>query len=210
MAEIITRIRWKCICTLHYCRQTFLNTSNQSEGWNVCFWEGARLSFGMPKNVGQAAIAPENLAPLSQVEIIRSQRSQIVKDTNIVKWLIIIKQAKWVTKTKSNREGDRKQVVFASWQNPWRWNSPNRTTTGCVFAAGRRTGRLRSTSDSTFNTQIVAKHSPEETATMRNLVGMANNLNQLTKLSHQVGINRTKNILMELLEKLKAIMNEYK
>jgi hypothetical protein len=39
---------------------------------------------------------------------------------------------------------------------------------------------------------------------------MANNLNQLTKLSHQVGINRTKNILMELLEKLKAIMNEYK
>ena len=64
--------------------------------------------------------------------------------------------------------------------------------------------------DSTFNAQIVAKHSPEEAATMRNLVGMANNLNQLTKLSHQVGINRTKNILMELLEKLKAIMNEYK
>jgi hypothetical protein len=39
----------------------------------------------MPKNVGQAAIAPENLAPLSQVEAIRSQRSQIVKDTNMVK-----------------------------------------------------------------------------------------------------------------------------
>ena len=64
--------------------------------------------------------------------------------------------------------------------------------------------------NSTINAQIVAKHSPEEAATMRNLVGMANNLNQLTKLSHQVGINRTKNILMELLEKLKAIMNEYK
>ena len=26
-------------------------------------WGVARLSFGMPKNVGQAAIAPENLAP---------------------------------------------------------------------------------------------------------------------------------------------------
>ena len=39
---------------------------------------------------------------------------------------------------------------------------------------------------------------------------MANNLNLLTKLSHQTGFHRTKNILMELLEKLKAIMNEYK
>jgi len=27
-------------------------------------WGVARLSFGMPKNVGRAAIAPENLAPL--------------------------------------------------------------------------------------------------------------------------------------------------
>lgn len=27
-------------------------------------WGVARLSFGMPKNVGGAAIAPENLAPL--------------------------------------------------------------------------------------------------------------------------------------------------
>lgn len=52
---------------------------------NPRFGSVARLSFGMPKNVGQAAIAPENLAPLSQVEAIRSQRSQIVKDTNMVK-----------------------------------------------------------------------------------------------------------------------------
>ena len=27
------------------------------------YWGVARLSFGMPKNVGRAAIAPENLAP---------------------------------------------------------------------------------------------------------------------------------------------------
>ena len=31
--------------------------------------------------------------------------------------------------------------------------------------------------DTAFNTQIVAKHSTEEITTMRNLVGMANNLN---------------------------------
>ena len=45
---------------------------------------------------------------------------------------------------------------------------------------------------------------------IRNLVGMANNLNQLTRLSHQTGFYRTRNAVMELLEKLKVIMNEYK
>lgn len=42
-------------------------------------WGVARLSFGMPKNVGRAAIAPENLAPPRRVEAIRSRWSQIVK-----------------------------------------------------------------------------------------------------------------------------------
>ena len=42
-------------------------------------WGVARLSFGMPKNVGQAAISPENLAPPRRVEAIRSRWSQIVK-----------------------------------------------------------------------------------------------------------------------------------
>lgn len=64
--------------------------------------------------------------------------------------------------------------------------------------------------ESAFNARIVAKHSTEETTLMRNLVGMANNLNQLTKLSHQMGFYRTKNTVMELLGKLKRIMNEYK
>lgn len=64
--------------------------------------------------------------------------------------------------------------------------------------------------DSAFKAQIVTKHSPEEITTMRNLIGMANNLNQLTKLSHQIGLYRTANIVTELLEKLKAIMHEYK
>jgi len=42
-------------------------------------WGVARLSFGMPKNVGRAAMAPENLAPPRRVEAIRSRWSQIVK-----------------------------------------------------------------------------------------------------------------------------------
>ena len=39
---------------------------------------------------------------------------------------------------------------------------------------------------------------------------MANNLNQLTKLSHQTGFYRTKNIVMELLAKLKEVLSDYK
>ena len=45
---------------------------------------------------------------------------------------------------------------------------------------------------------------------LRNLTGMANNLNQLTKLSHQTGFYRTKNIVMELLAKLKEVLSDYK
>lgn len=64
--------------------------------------------------------------------------------------------------------------------------------------------------DSVFDARIVAKHSAEDAAVIRNLTGMANNLNQLTKLSHQTGFYRTKNIVMEVLEKLKSIMSDYK
>ena len=64
--------------------------------------------------------------------------------------------------------------------------------------------------DSAFDARIVAKHSAEDATIIRNLTGMANNLNQLTKLSHQTGFYRTKNVVIELLEKLKSIMNDYK
>ena len=64
--------------------------------------------------------------------------------------------------------------------------------------------------DSAFDARILVKHSAEDAAIIRNLTGMANNLNQLTKLSHQTGFYRTKNIVMELLKKLKLIMNDYK
>lgn len=64
--------------------------------------------------------------------------------------------------------------------------------------------------DAAFDTRIAPKHSAEDAAAIRNLTGMANNLNQLTKLSHQTGFYRTKNIVMEVLEKLKSIMSDYK
>ncbi len=64
--------------------------------------------------------------------------------------------------------------------------------------------------DSAFEAQVVAKHSTEEAATMRNLVGMANNLNQLAKLSHQTGFYRTNGMITELLHKLKEIMQQYR
>ena len=64
--------------------------------------------------------------------------------------------------------------------------------------------------DAAFDARMVAKHSTEDAAVIRNLTGMANNLNQLTKLSHQTGFYRTKNIVMEVLEKLKSIMSDYK
>ena len=63
---------------------------------------------------------------------------------------------------------------------------------------------------SAFEMTITARHSAEETAVIRSLTGMANNLNQLARLSHQTGFYRTRNAVMELLEKLKVIMNEYK
>lgn len=64
--------------------------------------------------------------------------------------------------------------------------------------------------DSAFEAQVVAKHSTEEAATMRDLVGMANNLNQLAKLSHQTGFYRTNEMITALLHELKEIMQQYK
>ena len=64
--------------------------------------------------------------------------------------------------------------------------------------------------DAAFDARIVTKHSTEDAAIIRNLTGMANNLNQLTKLSHQTGFYRTKNVVIELLAKLKEVLSDYK
>ena len=45
---------------------------------------------------------------------------------------------------------------------------------------------------------------------MRSLAEMANNLNQLTKLSHQTGFYRTRLLIEGLLGKLKRIMDDYR
>lgn len=63
---------------------------------------------------------------------------------------------------------------------------------------------------SAFETMITARHSAEETAVIRNLTGMANNLNQLTRLSHQAGFHRTQKTVTELLQKLKEIIVRYR
>lgn len=39
---------------------------------------------------------------------------------------------------------------------------------------------------------VTARYTPEENALLRSLAGMANNLNQLTKLSHQTGFYKTR------------------
>ena len=61
---------------------------------------------------------------------------------------------------------------------------------------------------SAFETTITARHSAEETAVIRSLTGMANNLNQLTRLSHQAGFHRK--TVTELLLKLKEIIVRYR
>ena len=46
---------------------------------------------------------------------------------------------------------------------------------------------------------VTARHTPEENALLRSLAGMANNLNRLTKLSHQAGFYRTRLLIDGLL-----------
>ena len=57
---------------------------------------------------------------------------------------------------------------------------------------------------------VTARHTPEENALLRSLAGMANNLNRLTKLSHQTGFYRTRLLIEGLLGKLKRIMDDYR
>ena len=166
----------------------------------------------MPKNVGGAAIAPEKPRSTLKVEAIRSRWSQIVK-SQIEK---INNQVKSTTmnnkKTMKSKPRGRPQVstlkrltksVTVKFSKPdyemLRHRSKNANRTLAEYIR-----------DSAFDARIVAKHSAEDAAIIRNLTGMANNLNQLTKLSHQTGFYRTKNIVMEVLEKLKSIMSDYK
>ena len=64
--------------------------------------------------------------------------------------------------------------------------------------------------EATLAATVTARHTPEENALLRSLAGMANNLNQLTKLSHQTGFYRTRLLIDGLLGKLKRIMDDYR
>ncbi|MGZ6539931.1 MAG: plasmid mobilization protein [Bacteroidia bacterium] len=62
-----------------------------------------------------------------------------------------------------------------------------------------------------LNGKIVSRLNDDERLFVRQLIGMANNLNQLTKKGHQEGLltavmlfEKYKNLIDELLEKLKA------
>ena len=64
--------------------------------------------------------------------------------------------------------------------------------------------------ESALNGEVVSGHNTETVAIAKNLIGMANNLNQLTKLSHQRGLHETQVYVMDLLRKLKAILCEHR
>ena len=61
-----------------------------------------------------------------------------------------------------------------------------------------------------MNGEVVSGHNAETVAIAKNLIGMANNLNQLTKLSHQRGFHETHVYVVDLLRRLKEILGEYR
>ena len=64
--------------------------------------------------------------------------------------------------------------------------------------------------ESALNGEVVSGHNAETVAIAKSLIGMANNLNQLTKLSHQRGFHETHVYVVDLLRRLKAILGEYR
>ena len=64
--------------------------------------------------------------------------------------------------------------------------------------------------ESALNGEGVSGHNAESVAIAKNLIGMANNLNQLTKLSHQRGFHETHVYVVDLLKRLKTVLVEYR
>ena len=163
------------------------------------FRELARLSFGHPENLAPLPESRRQSAPNGRRTYHHSKMTNHSKPSNMSdkdktrprgrpKASGIRKLSKSVTVKFSRIDYER--LLHRSRQ-------ANRTLAEFIREAA-------------FEASIVARHSTEEAAVIRNLVGMANNLNQLARLSHQTGFYRTRNAVMELLEKLKVIMNEYK
>ena len=64
--------------------------------------------------------------------------------------------------------------------------------------------------ESALNGEVVSGHNAETVAIAKNLIGMANNLNQLAKLSHQRGFHETHVYVVDLLKRLKTILGEFR
>ena len=64
--------------------------------------------------------------------------------------------------------------------------------------------------ESALNGEVVSGHNAETVAIAKHLIGMANNLNQLTKLSHQRGLHETQVYVVDLLRRLKTFLDEYR
>jgi len=64
--------------------------------------------------------------------------------------------------------------------------------------------------ESALESEVVMPHTTEDASLYRDLAGMANNLNQLARLSHQTSLYHTSRKVDEALDKMLAIINEYK
>lgn len=56
--------------------------------------------------------------------------------------------------------------------------------------------------------RVKSRFTIEELALMRKLSGMANNLNQITKLAHQRGLYKVTEVLIEIIDKIKSLFHD--
>ena len=64
--------------------------------------------------------------------------------------------------------------------------------------------------ESALQSEVVMPHTTEAASLYRDLAGMANNLNQLARLSHQTSLYHTCRKVDEALDKVLAIISEYR
>ena len=64
--------------------------------------------------------------------------------------------------------------------------------------------------ESALQSEVVMPHTAESASLYRDLAGMANNLNQLARLSHQTSLYHTSRKVDEALDKVLAIISEYR
>ena len=64
--------------------------------------------------------------------------------------------------------------------------------------------------DTVLQTETPIAHTTVDASIFRNLAGVANNLNQLTKLSHQTSLYHTNYRLKEVLDGVMEMINDYR